>query len=78
MMKNELTWTRKPGIENRAAVAAYRRPRQAFGPSAVMEFLLSAAELRPPFLLGRAISFENSLLPGQQRKRQREFDEHYV
>ena len=78
MMKNELTWTRKPGIENRAAVAAYRRPRQAFGPSAVMEFLLSVAELRPPFLLGRAISFENSLLPGQQRKRQREFDEHYV
>src|SRR5882724_3868756 len=34
---------------------------------------LGVAELRPPFLLGRAISFENSLLPAQQRKWQGDF-----
>jgi hypothetical protein len=45
------------------------RALRAFGPSAVMEFLLSVAEFRPPFLLGSNISFENSLLPAQQPKR---------
>ena len=43
-------------------------------PSTVMEFSLGVAELRAPFLLDRIVPFEDSLLPAQQRKRQREFD----
>ena len=44
-------------------------------PSDVMEFLLGVAGLRPPFLPGRVISSKNSLLPVQQRKWQRQFDD---
>jgi hypothetical protein len=44
-------------------------------PSDVMEFLLGVAGLRSPVWPGRVISFENSLLPAQQRKWQREFDD---
>ena len=44
---------------------------EPLAPGAMINFLLGVAELRPPFLLTRVISFEDSLLPALQRKRKR-------